>query len=134
MPFLFDALSPVSHSSSSATCSAVQEEKTRKGKVVVDSKIMSGGGRRVADEEINELVSKLQSLLPAEPRRHRCRRNRGGGGALRTQVPASKVLKGTCSYIKSLQREVDDLSDRLSVLMATMDANSPQAEILRRVG
>ncbi|CAL9132094.1 unnamed protein product [Musa acuminata var. zebrina] len=58
---------------------------------------MSGGGRRIADDE---LVSKLQSLLPAE-------------------------------YIKSLQREMDDLSDRLSVLMVTMDVNSPEAEIIR---
>ncbi|CAL9781754.1 unnamed protein product [Musa acuminata subsp. burmannicoides] len=59
---------------------------------------MSGRGRRIADDE---LVSKLQSLLPAE-------------------------------YIKSLQREMDDLSDRLSVLMATMDViNSPEAEIIR---
>ena len=47
------------------------------------------------------------------------------------QSSASKLLKETCSYIKSLHREVDDLSDRLSELMSTMDNNSPQAEIIR---
>jgi hypothetical protein len=47
------------------------------------------------------------------------------------QSSASKLLKETCSYIKSLHREVDDLSDRLSELMSTMDNDSPQAEIIR---
>ncbi|KAG6514588.1 transcription factor ILI3-like isoform X2 [Zingiber officinale] len=81
---------------------------------------MSGRGRRITDEEINELISKLQALLPAESRR----RNAG-------RMSASKLLKETCSYIKSLHREVDDLSDRLAGLMTTMDSNSPQAEIIR---
>ncbi|CAL9779558.1 unnamed protein product [Musa acuminata subsp. burmannicoides] len=80
---------------------------------------MSGRGSRITDEEINELVSKLQSLLPESRRRNTGR------------VSASKLLKETCSYIKSLHREVDDLSDRLSGLMVTMDRNSPQAEIIR---
>ena len=47
------------------------------------------------------------------------------------QASASKLLKETCSYIKSLHREVDDLSDRLSDLMNTVDSNSAQAEIIR---
>ncbi|ONK65245.1 uncharacterized protein A4U43_C07F35160 [Asparagus officinalis] len=76
-------------------------------------------GARISDEEINELISKLQSVLP-EARR----RNSG-------RASASKLLKETCSYIKSLRREVDDLSDRLSELMNTMDSNSEQAEIIR---
>ncbi|RRT82564.1 hypothetical protein BHE74_00016473 [Ensete ventricosum] len=80
---------------------------------------MSGRGRRITDEEINELVSRLQSLLPESRRRNMGR------------VSASKLLKETCSYIKSLHREVDDLSDRLSGLMVTVDSNSPQAEIIR---
>ncbi|THU69649.1 hypothetical protein C4D60_Mb08t16620 [Musa balbisiana] len=82
---------------------------------------MSGRGSssRITDEEINELVSKLQSLLPESRRRNIGR------------ASASKLLKETCSYIKSLHRDVDDLSDRLSALMATMDANSPQADIIR---
>jgi hypothetical protein len=47
------------------------------------------------------------------------------------QSSASKLLKETCTYIKNLHREVDDLSDRLSELMSTMDNDSPQAEIIR---
>jgi hypothetical protein len=47
------------------------------------------------------------------------------------QASASKLLKETCQYIKSLQQEVDDLSDRLSDLMDGMDNNSAQAEIIR---
>lgn len=47
------------------------------------------------------------------------------------QASTTKLLKETCSYIKSLHREVDDLSDRLSDLMAGMDHNSPGAEIIR---
>ena len=43
------------------------------------------------------------------------------------QASTTKLLKETCSYIKSLHREVDDLSDRLSDLMSTMDSNSPGA-------
>ncbi|URD89256.1 Transcription factor bHLH135 [Musa troglodytarum] len=81
---------------------------------------MSGRSGAITDEEINELVSKLQSLLPES------RRRRSAG-----RVSASKLLKETCSYIKGLHREVEDLSDRLSDLMATMDSNSPQAEIIR---
>ncbi|KAF0921265.1 hypothetical protein E2562_003074 [Oryza meyeriana var. granulata] len=76
---------------------------------------------RITDDEINELISKLQSLLPESSRR------RGATG----RSPASKLLKEMCSYIKSLHREVDDLSERLSELMATMDSNSPQADIIR---
>ena len=75
----------------------------------------------ISEEEINELISKLQSLLPNS-------RRRGS-----SQASTTKLLKETCSYIKSLHREVDDLSDRLSDLMATMDHNSPGAEIIRSI-
>jgi len=47
------------------------------------------------------------------------------------QVSASKVLQETCNYIRSLHREVDDLSERLSQLLATIDADSPEAAIIR---
>ncbi|VAI84413.1 unnamed protein product [Triticum turgidum subsp. durum] len=82
---------------------------------------MSGRRSRgsVSEEEINELISRLQTLLPTA-------RRRGSSSASTT-----KMLKETCSYIKSLHREVDDLSDRLSDLMSTMDNNSPAAEIIR---
>ncbi|PNT78083.1 hypothetical protein BRADI_1g73161v3 [Brachypodium distachyon] len=47
------------------------------------------------------------------------------------QVPSSRVLQETCSYIRSLHREVDDLSERLSELLATSDMSSAQAAIIR---
>uniref|UniRef100_A0A803RBM1 Uncharacterized protein n=1 Tax=Cannabis sativa TaxID=3483 RepID=A0A803RBM1_CANSA len=47
------------------------------------------------------------------------------------QVSASKVLQETCNYIRNLNREVDDLSDRLSQLLATIDADSAEASIIR---
>ncbi|CAI0399390.1 unnamed protein product, partial [Linum tenue] len=45
------------------------------------------------------------------------------------QVPAAKVLQETCNYIRSLHREVDDLSERLSGLLETTD--SAQAALIR---
>lgn len=47
------------------------------------------------------------------------------------QASAAKVLQETCNYIKNLHREVDDLSDRLSELLANTDSNSAQAAIIR---
>lgn len=47
------------------------------------------------------------------------------------QVSASKVLQETCNYIRNLHKEVDDLSERLSQLLATIDADSAEAAIIR---
>ncbi|KAH0436460.1 hypothetical protein IEQ34_026396 [Dendrobium chrysotoxum] len=74
---------------------------------------------RITDEQINELISKLQTLLP-EARLH-----------TNDRATAAKVLQETCSYIRSLHREVDDLSERLSELLETTDNNSAQAAIIR---
>ncbi|WOK94239.1 transcription factor ILI5-like [Canna indica] len=82
---------------------------------------MSSRRSRISEEEINELISKLQSLLPET-------RRRGGG-----RTSAAKLLKETCNYIRSLNREVDDLSDRLAALIATMDNNSAEAELIRNL-
>ncbi|KAM5567163.1 transcription factor PRE6 [Rosa sericea] len=81
----------------------------------------SGGSRNnnISDDQITDLVSKLQQLLPEI-------RNRRSD-----KVSASKVLQETCNYIKNLHREVDDLSDRLSQLLATTDMDSDQAAIIR---
>ncbi|RWW16176.1 hypothetical protein GW17_00019951 [Ensete ventricosum] len=81
---------------------------------------MSSRRSRISEEEIKELISNLQFLLPESRRRQ---------GA--TRVSAAKLLKETCNYIESLHREVDDLSDRLTELLATMDITSAQAEIVR---
>ncbi|KAG6651016.1 hypothetical protein I3843_06G077000 [Carya illinoinensis] len=84
------------------------------------SRQQTGSSRNITDEQIADLVSKLQQLIPEI-------RNRPSD----TQVSASKVLQETCNYIRSLHREVDDLSDRLSDLLATTDTDSAQAAIIR---
>ncbi|XP_074576356.1 transcription factor ILI6-like [Curcuma longa] len=75
------------------------------------------GSSRITDEQINDLVSKLQSVLPEA----RIRRN--------DRASAAKVLQETCNYIRSLHREVDDLSERLSKLLE--ESSSDQAAIIR---
>ncbi|KAJ9187514.1 hypothetical protein P3X46_002960 [Hevea brasiliensis] len=79
----------------------------------------SSGVSRISDDQIIDLVSKLQQLIPEL-------RNRGSD-----KVSASKVLQETCNYIRNLHREVDDLSDRLSQLLASTDSDSAQAAIIR---
>ncbi|OMP09790.1 hypothetical protein COLO4_05126 [Corchorus olitorius] len=79
----------------------------------------SAGVSRISDDQIIELVTKLRQLLPEI----RDRRS--------DKVSASKVLQETCNYIRSLHREVDDLSERLSQLLTTIDADSAEASIIR---
>ncbi|XP_044468781.1 transcription factor PRE5-like [Mangifera indica] len=76
-------------------------------------------GSRISDDQIIELISKLRQLLP-EIRDRRPEK-----------ASASKVLQETCNYIRSLHREVDDLSERLSQLLSTIDADSAEAAIIR---
>ncbi|XVE68100.1 hypothetical protein DITRI_Ditri09bG0042100 [Diplodiscus trichospermus] len=83
------------------------------------SRQSSAGVSRISDDQIIELVSKLRQLLPEI----RDRRS--------DKVSASKVLQETCNYIRSLHREVDDLSERLSQLLATIDADTAEAAIIR---
>jgi hypothetical protein len=47
------------------------------------------------------------------------------------QVPSGRVLQETCIHIRSLQREVDDVSERLSELLATSDMSSAQEAVIR---
>nr|WCO08299.1 hypothetical protein [Suaeda aralocaspica] len=77
------------------------------------------GSSRISDDQIIQLVSKLQQLVP-EVRQRRS-----------DKVSASKVLHETCNYIRTLQREMDDLSDRLSQLLTTLDVDSEEAQIIR---
>ncbi|CAI0388581.1 unnamed protein product [Linum tenue] len=84
------------------------------------SRQQSSGVPRISDDQIIQLVSKLRQLLPEL--RHSRRSDK---------VSASKVLQETCNYIRSLHREVEDLSDRLSELLSTIDADSPEAAIIR---
>ncbi|CAA0833080.1 Transcription factor PRE5 [Striga hermonthica] len=78
----------------------------------------SGGSSRISDDQIVDLVSQLQRLVP-EIRNIRS-----------NQVSAQKVLQETCNYIRNLHREVDDLSDRLSALLESTD-DSAQAAVIR---
>ncbi|XP_030941247.1 transcription factor PRE3-like [Quercus robur] len=81
------------------------------------SRSRQSGGSRITDDQINDLVSKLQQLLPEI----RDRRS--------DKASAANVLQETCNYIRNLHREVDDLSERLSELLATTD--TAQAAIIR---
>ncbi|KAI3454646.1 hypothetical protein Pfo_011309 [Paulownia fortunei] len=76
---------------------------------------------RFTEDEVNDLIYKLQELLPDSS--SRCN----------TRVPASKILNETCNYIKKLHKEVDDLSDRLSQLLASGDITGVDADIIRRL-
>ncbi|KAL5553882.1 hypothetical protein UlMin_041283 [Ulmus minor] len=74
----------------------------------------------ITDDQITDLVSKLQQLIPEVRNSRRS-----------DKVSASKVLQETCNYIRNLHREVDDLSDRLSELLANADIDNAQAAIIR---
>ncbi|CAL9137260.1 unnamed protein product [Musa acuminata subsp. burmannicoides] len=89
----------------------------------------SSSASRITDEQINDLVSKLQAVLPEARIR---RSDRVNSLTLHgAQVSAAKVLQETCNYIRSLHREVDDLSERLSELLASTESSSAQAAIIR---
>ncbi|PIN04074.1 hypothetical protein CDL12_23387 [Handroanthus impetiginosus] len=83
------------------------------------SRSRQSGATRISDDQIADLVSRLQQLIPEI-------RNRRSD-----KVSASKVLQETCNYIRSLHREVDDLSDRLSELLESTDRDSAEAAIIR---
>ncbi|CAA7031339.1 unnamed protein product [Microthlaspi erraticum] len=80
----------------------------------------AGSSSRISDDQITDLISKLRQSIPE------IRQNRRSN-----TVSASKVLQETCNYIRNLNKEADDLSDRLSQLLETIDPNSPQAAIVR---
>ncbi|KAL6175525.1 PREDICTED: transcription factor PRE3 [Fragaria vesca subsp. vesca] len=82
------------------------------------SRSRQSGGSRISDDQINDLVTKLQQLLPEIRNSRRS-----------DKVSASTVLQETCNYIRNLHREVDDLSERLSELLATTD--TAQAAVIR---
>ncbi|CAF2064817.1 hypothetical protein Bca4012_101911 [Brassica carinata] len=72
----------------------------------------------ISEDQINDLIIKLQQLLPELRNSRRS-----------DKVSASRVLQETCSYIRNLHREVDDLSERLSELLANTD--TAQAALIR---
>ncbi|KAL1812495.1 hypothetical protein DCAR_0624717 [Daucus carota subsp. sativus] len=68
----------------------------------------------IANAELDGLASKLLALATLLPH---------SSTNCATRVPALDILKETCSYINSLQTEVNDLSDKLSQLLASADNN-----------
>ncbi|KAL9667859.1 hypothetical protein QQ045_002228 [Rhodiola kirilowii] len=78
------------------------------------------GSSRISDDQIHDLVTKLQQLL-TEIRRH----------SRSDKASAARVLQETCNYIRNLHQEVDDLSERLSELLANTD--NAQATIIRNM-
>ncbi|KAM0936159.1 putative transcription factor bHLH family [Dioscorea sansibarensis] len=77
---------------------------------------------RITDDQITDLVSKLQTLLP-----HGAHIQSGN------RVSSARALQETCNYIRSLHKEVDDLSERLSELLSNTDMSSAQAAIIRNM-
>ncbi|KAL2558811.1 BHLH domain-containing protein [Forsythia ovata] len=73
----------------------------------------------MSDDQIADLVSKLQQLIP----KIRTRRS--------DKVSASKVLHETSNYIRCLHRGVNDLSTRLLELLESTDGDIAQAAIIR---
>ncbi|KAG4936543.1 hypothetical protein AAZX31_18G159300 [Glycine max] len=71
--------------------------------------------------EINELVSRLQVLLLQVNQRGNSRQS------------ASKILQETCCYIRKLQEEVEQLSERLSELMDSVDISDIDRRTLQNL-
>ncbi|CAN4088135.1 unnamed protein product [Withania somnifera] len=67
---------------------------------------------RFNQDEINDLVLKLRSLLPNSSSRCTSR-----------APSSSQILEETCNYIRQLHSEVGDLSERLSQVLASVDTN-----------
>uniref|UniRef100_A0A0E0MH04 BHLH domain-containing protein n=1 Tax=Oryza punctata TaxID=4537 RepID=A0A0E0MH04_ORYPU len=57
------------------------------------------------DEQIAELISKLQAVLPTR------------GGQANAKTSSAEVLQEACRYIRRLHREADALSERLAELL-----------------
>ncbi|GJN26262.1 hypothetical protein PR202_gb14181 [Eleusine coracana subsp. coracana] len=85
------------------------------------SSLSSSSSRTISEDQISELLSKLQALLP-ESQTTRNGAHRGS---------AARVLQDTCSYIRSLHQEVDNLSETLAELLSSADVTSDQAAVIR---
>ncbi|KAF7011823.1 hypothetical protein CFC21_026087 [Triticum aestivum] len=80
----------------------------------------AGSSPSISEEQISELLSKLQALLPESQARNGAHRG-----------SAARVLQETCNYIRSLHREVDDLSETLAALLASDAVTAEQAAVIR---
>ncbi|KAG6469405.1 hypothetical protein ZIOFF_074122 [Zingiber officinale] len=82
-----------------------------------------------------DVWQKVQDLRGRDQRAHFQASDSSSG-----QLPSSSsrlkqttLLKETCNYIKSLHKEVSELSGQLSELMAATDFNGAQAEVLQSI-
>ncbi|KAE9618042.1 hypothetical protein Lal_00037827 [Lupinus albus] len=78
----------------------------------------SRGSKFTDQNEINELVSRLQVLLLQLNQTNNSRQS------------LSKILSETCCYIKKLQKEVEDLSEKLTNLMDSVDISDIERRTL----
>ncbi|KAL1368297.1 transcription factor ILI3-like [Arachis duranensis] len=69
----------------------------------------SSGGSEFTENEINVLASRLQALLPQPSQQTR-----------NSRVSVLEILKETCSHIKRLQKDVEDLSETLTGLLDSL--------------
>ncbi|XP_010547809.1 PREDICTED: transcription factor PRE4-like [Tarenaya hassleriana] len=76
------------------------------------------GGSMITDDQINDIVVQLHRIVPEL-----------GNRRPSDKVSASRALQETCSYIRNLHKEVDDLSERLTQLLESAD--SAQAAFIR---
>ncbi|KAG6412889.1 hypothetical protein SASPL_125583 [Salvia splendens] len=81
------------------------------------SRSRHSGSSRITEDQINNLISRLQQLLPEMHNRRSDKKS------------ATKVFQETCNYIRSMHREVDELSERLSELLE--NADTTQADLIR---
>ncbi|KAI3720245.1 hypothetical protein L6452_21158 [Arctium lappa] len=77
----------------------------------------------ITDDQMADLIYKLQQLIP-HYQIHTTHAHSDHKDC------SKRVLDETCSYIRMLQKEVDELSQRLSELLQSTDTNSPQAAII----
>nr|XP_004515611.1 transcription factor PRE6-like [Cicer arietinum] len=67
---------------------------------------------KFSEKQINELVSRLQLLLP--------QLNNQRNNSMQS---ASKILQETLNHIRRLQKEVEEISEKLTQLMDSVDIN-----------
>uniref|UniRef100_A0A3Q7FRS1 BHLH domain-containing protein n=1 Tax=Solanum lycopersicum TaxID=4081 RepID=A0A3Q7FRS1_SOLLC len=79
----------------------------------MSSRRRSNNNSRFTQDEISDLVLKLQSLLPNSFSR-----------CTTTVTSSSKILEEACNYIRKLHNEVDDLSEKLSQVLPSVDSNN----------
>ncbi|KAK7293006.1 hypothetical protein RJT34_15866 [Clitoria ternatea] len=70
----------------------------------------SSRASKLTEIEINDLISRLQVLVPQLNQR-----------GTDSRQSASKILQETCSHVRRLQKEVELLSERLSELLDSVD-------------